>query len=151
MHTSRRTLMATAALAFAAGTTFAATLASAQSADEAAVAKAVEALRMAMLAANKDQLLALASDQLSYGHSAGKLENKVQYAEAIASKKTIFKTLTFADQTIAVTGNTAIVRNTFATDLETDGKPSSVKVGILQVWTKTGTDWKLYARQAFKL
>lgn len=124
---------------------------SAQGADAAAISLQVEALRQAMLAADKDKLLALASDALSYGHSAGKLENKAEYADAIASKKAVFKTLEFKDQTIAVTGNTAIVRNTFVSDVETDGKVNAVKVGVLQVWQKEGATWKLYARQAFRL
>ena len=104
-----------------------------------------------MLAADKAQLLALASDKLSYGHSSGTLENKAQYADAIASKKSVFKTLEFQNQTIAVTGNSAIVRNTFVSDVESEGKVTPVKVGVMQVWQKEGEAWKLFARQAFKL
>ena len=110
MHMSRRSLMAAGA-AVAACSMIQTAPAMGQSADEAAVAKAVEALRTAMLAADKDKLLELVSDQLSYGHSAGKLETKAQFVDVIVSKKTIYKTLTFADQSIAVAGNTAIVRN----------------------------------------
>jgi Domain of unknown function (DUF4440) len=149
MSVSRRLLL-TAALMSGIGA--AAPFAWAQgSADEAALAKAVDTLRTAMIAADKAQLLALASEQLSYGHSSGSLENKAQYAEAIASKKAIFKTLQFQDQTIAVTGSTAIVRNTFVSDVEREGKVTPVKVGVMQVWQKDAAGWKLYARQAFKL
>lgn len=151
MRISRRSVMASASLALAFGLGSSSTGALAQSADEAAVAKNVEALRTAMLAADKAQLLALASDALSYGHSSGRQENKAQYADAIASKKSVFKTLTFTDQTIAVTGGTAIVRNTFTSDVESEGKVTPTKVGVLQVWSKTGADWKLHARQAYKL
>ena len=151
MHLSRRILMVSAGMALALGLTFGSGQIMAQSADDAAVAKNVETLRAAMLAADKAQLLALASDALSYGHSSGRIENKAQYAEAIASKKSVFKTLTFTDQTIAVSGGTAIVRNTFTSDVESDGKVTPTKIGVLQVWTKSGADWKLHARQAFKL
>ena len=123
----------------------------AQGGDEAAVAAAVEALRQAMLAADKDKLLAVAHDKLSYSHSSGNTETKEQYAAAIASKKTIFKTLTFGDQTIAVVGDNAIVRNTFAADLDRGGTPGTVKIGVLQVWKKDGGAWKLLARQGYKL
>jgi ketosteroid isomerase-like protein len=150
MHLSRRSLMT------AASVTLAASLAQsmpalAQSADEVAIAKAVEALRTAMLAADKAKLLELAADQLSYGHSSGKLETKAQYADAIASKKSVFKTLTFSEQTVAVTGNSAVVRNTFTSDVESEGKVTPTKIGVMQVWTKSGADWKLLARQAYKL
>src|SRR5437660_6432730 len=46
----------------------------AQSSDEAAVNEAVEALRKAMLDADRARLEELTSDQLSYGHSSGTLE-----------------------------------------------------------------------------
>ena len=151
MHLSRRILMTLAGPALALGLTFGSGHLMAQSADDAAVAKNVESLRSAMLAADKAQLLALASDALSYGHSSGKIENKAQYADAIASKKSVFKTLTFTDQSIAITGGTAIVRNTFTSDVESDGKVTPTKIGVLQVWSKSGADWKLHARQAFKL
>ena len=151
MSLSRRLLISTAALTLTAATLATSVAGLAGPADEAAVAKVVEMLRTAMLAADKAKLLALASDQLSYGHSSGRLENKAQYADAIASKKSVFKTLDFKDQTIAVTGNTAIVRNTFVSDVESEGKVNPVKVGVMQVWQKEGDSWKLFARQAFKL
>jgi len=72
MHISRRTFAAAGALAVIA----AAGQGHAESADEAAVAKAVADLTKAMLAADKAQLEALVADQLSYGHSSGKLETK---------------------------------------------------------------------------
>ena len=151
MPTSRRRLMRIAAgFTLLVGLSMGTAPAQAQDA-AAAVAKAVESLRTAMLAADKAQLLALASDQLSYGHSSGKLENKMQYADSIASRKSVFKTLTFTDQTVAVTGNTAIVRNTFTSDVESEGKVTPTKIGVLQVWTKADGGWKLHARQAFKL
>ena len=48
----------------------------AQSSDEATVAQAVEAFRNAMLKADRSQFEALCADQLSYGHSGGRIETK---------------------------------------------------------------------------
>ena len=48
-------------------------VAAAQSNDEAAVAQAVEAFRNAMLKADRSQFETLCADQLSYGHSAGRV------------------------------------------------------------------------------
>ena len=45
----------------------------AQPADEAAVKAAVEAFRKAMLGNDRAQLEALTAEQLSYGHSGGKV------------------------------------------------------------------------------
>ena len=150
MHATRRRLL-TAAAVLSTGIAAIGPAALAQAGEEAAVAKAVEELRTAMLAADKSKLLALAADGLSYGHSSGKLETKAEYAEPIAAKTTVYKTLTFTDQKISVVGNNAIVRNTFTSDVESGGKPQSVTIGVLQVWQKEAGGWKMLARQAFKL
>jgi hypothetical protein len=88
---------------------------------------------------------------LSYGHSAGRLETKAIFMDVVAGKKTIYKSIALTDPTVAVAGNNAIARHTMAVETETDGKPSSAKVGVLQVWVKDGGSWKLLARQAFRV
>ena len=50
--------------------------------DDAGVAAAVEALRQAIVKADKAKLAELAHDKLAYCHSSGKLETKDQYIEA---------------------------------------------------------------------
>jgi len=57
----------------------------AQAGDEAAVAQAVEAFRNATLKADRSQFEALTADQLSYGHSAGRVENKAQFIDGATS------------------------------------------------------------------
>jgi hypothetical protein len=123
----------------------------AQSGDEAAVDKAVEALRKAMLAADRAQLEALVDDKLSYGHSGGVVESKKQFVEVIASKKTTYKSITVSDATVTIAGDNAIHRHIFAAEFESDGKPGTAKIGVMQVWHKAGGNWKLLARQAFRL
>jgi Domain of unknown function (DUF4440) len=62
----------------------------AQSSDEAAVAQAVEAFRNAMLTADRNQFEALCADQLSYGHSAGRIETKAQFIEGATSGRSVW-------------------------------------------------------------
>ncbi len=126
-------------------------LAFAQSNDEDAVAQAVESLRKAMFARDAKQFEALISEQVSYGHSAGRIENKKQYIDAALANKSVMKSLTFTVQTVKVTGNQAVVRNTYNSESELDGKANTTKIGVLMVWTKEGGAWKLYARQAYRL
>jgi ketosteroid isomerase-like protein len=149
MRVTRRHLAA-GALALAVLPTIAPITARAESADEAAVRKAIDDLSKAMLAADKAKLEALVADQLSYGHSAGRLETKKEFVDVIAGKKTIYKSITLNDPTVSVVGNNAIARHTFVVETETDGKPSQAKVGVMQVWVKDGGSWKLLARQAFR-
>jgi ketosteroid isomerase-like protein len=121
----------------------------AETADEAAVAAAVEQLRQAMLSADESKLAALTAEQLSYGHSSGKIETKPEFIAPIAGKKTVYKTLTQSDQKITLAGSDAIVRHLFTSDVEVDGKVNAVKLNVLQVWQKDGGgQWKLLARQA---
>jgi len=150
MSITRRQLAAASALALGGVGLWRGSSAVAASADEAAVAQAVEALRKAILSQEKTQLEALCADQLSYGHSDGRVQNKAEFIEGVMTRKAIVKSLTLSDHTIAVVGNDAIARHTWASESETDGKVTSTKIGVLQVWQKQGGNWKLLARQAFR-
>ncbi len=125
--------------------------AQAQSNEEANLAQAMEALRAAMFARDAKQFEALISENVSYGHSAGRIENKKEFITAALANKSVMKSLTFTDQTIKVTGDKAVVRNTYNGVSELDGKTNTTKIGVLLVWNKEGGAWKLYARQAYRL
>jgi hypothetical protein len=151
MTISRRHIAAAALLASGASV-LARTSALAESADATAVADAVSNLTKAMLAADKAKLESLVADQLSYGHSSGTLQDKTVFVDVIASKKTVYKRIDLTNQTVAVVGNNAIVRHAWESESGTgDGKWNLSKIGVLQVWLKQGADWKLLARQAFKV
>jgi ketosteroid isomerase-like protein len=91
------------------------------------------------------------TDQLSYGHSAGRVENKAQFIDGATSGRSTRKFITLTDQTINIVGDTAIVRYTFTGESERDGKTNPVKLGVLTVWHKQDGHWKLLARQAVRL
>ena len=151
MTVSRRHIAAAALLASGASV-LARSPAFAETADAAAVANAVAALTKAMLAADKAGLESLVADQLSYGHSSGVVQDKAVFVDVIASKKTIYKSIVLSDQTVAIAGANAIVRHAWESESGSgDGKWNVSKIGVLQVWVKQGADWKLLARQAFKV
>lgn len=124
----------------------------AQTSDAAAVAEAVAALTKAMLTPDKARLEALTADQLSYGHSSGKVEDKATFVDVVASKKTVYKSIELSNQTIVIAGNDAIVRHAWESESGSgDGKWNVSKIGVLQVWQKQASGWRLLARQAFKV
>ncbi len=123
----------------------------AQSGDEAAVAQAVESLRKAAMAKDRAQFEALTSEQLSYGHSAGRIENKQQFIDAATASKTVYKSMTLTDQNNKVVGNNAIVRHILTIEGENEGKPYTTKIGVLMVWQKEQGTWRLLARQAYRI
>lgn len=123
----------------------------AQTKKEKQVADAVEKLRTAMIDGKKDALEAIASDKLSYGHSGGHVEGKAEFVEKIVSGKSDFVTIELKDQTISVSGKTAVVRHLLNAKTNDNGKPGEVHLKILLVFQKEGGKWKMLARQAVKV
>jgi len=151
MTISRRQLAA-AALVVSGASALALSSVRAEGPDAAAVAEAVSALTKAMLTPDKAKLEALTADQLSYGHSSGKVEDKATFVDVVASKKTVYKSIELSKQTVVVAGNDAIVRHAWESESGTgDGKWNVSKIGVLQVWQKQASGWRLLARQAFKV
>jgi hypothetical protein len=151
MHVTRRDLAAAGALVLGASALLGNNKALAESGDEAALSQAVEALRKALLDADKVRLEQLGAAQLSYGHSDGRVQNKEEFIDGVMTRKATVKSLSFPELTIAVVGDAAIARHIYLSDSETDGKPATVRIGALQVWQKQDGRWKLLARQGFKL
>lgn len=122
----------------------------AQSNDEKKVTAAVEQLRKAMIDGNKTDLENLVWDQLSYGHSGGHIDDKKEFVEKLSSGKSDFVTIDLSEQTISISGKTAIVRHKLNASTNDGGKPAEVHLLVMLVWQKKGGQWKLLARQAVK-
>ena len=151
MQITRRDLTVAGALALSVPSVLFGLPAFAEAGDEAAVKQNVEALREALLKADKAQLERLSAEQLSYGHSDGRVQNKPEFIDGVMTRKATVKSINFPDLKIAVAGDAAIARHLYESESETDGKPNSVRIGTLQVWQKQGGNWKLLARQGYKL
>jgi hypothetical protein len=151
MNVSRRDLVVAGAFAFGASSLLPSGSVGAQGGDEAAVAESVETLRKAQLEADRGKLAQVTSDQVSYGHSDGRLETKEQFIHGVMTRKQVVKSLTFPDLKLSVAGNAAIVRHIYLSDSELDGKATTTRIGALQVWQKQDGVWKLLARQGFRL
>ena len=126
-------------------------MAFAQTKQEKAVSDAVEQLRKAMVDADSLMLDKLTSTQLSYGHSGGHIDDKVEFIQKIVSGKSDFVTLEFPEQSISISKNTAIVRHKFNAVTNDNGKPGEVHLAVLLIWQKQHGQWKLLARQAVKV
>ena len=111
----------------------------------------MEALTRAMLNPERAALEALVHDALSYGTSNGRIETKAQFVAALAERSNPFGEITIVNQTISVVGEDAIVRHILVGNFTGGGRITPVSVGVLQMWKKQGTNWRLLARQAFRL
>ena len=87
MNVSRRDLAIAGAFALGASGLFLRGSAGADAADEAAVSESVETLRKALLEGDKVKLEQVASAQISYGHSDGRVETTEQFINGVMTRK----------------------------------------------------------------
>lgn len=123
----------------------------ASASSDSSVAAAAEKLRLAMIDPTPAALAQLVADDLSYGHSGGKVDTKDSFIGDLVAGKSDFVTIAISEQTIKVVGHTAIVRHTLTADTNDSGKPGKVQIKILGVWQQQGGSWKLLARQAVRV
>ncbi len=115
------------------------------------VAEAVEKLRKAMIDPDKATLSSLVAEKLSYGHSNGALDDKAIFMDKLLSGKSDFTEISFDDQTIDISGDAAVVRQTLHAKTNDGGRPGEVHIKVLLVWQKVKGNWVLLARQAVRL
>jgi ketosteroid isomerase-like protein len=65
--------------------------------------------------------------------------------------RSVWKSLGPVDQSIAISGDTAIVRHTMAGEGTREGKPNTANMGVMMVLQKQGGVWKMLARQGYKV
>lgn len=122
-----------------------------QSKQETAVTNATERLRKAMVDGDKAALENLATEQLSYGHSGGHIDDKKEFVSKLTGGGSDFVSIDLTEQTVSVSGKTAIVRHILKAKTNDNGKPAEVNLRVILVWQKQGGQWKLLARQAVKI
>ena len=120
-------------------------------ADDPGLGAAVESLRKAIFSADKAQLTALTASELSYGHSSAVVQDQPTFIAGVVDRKATVKSLEFPDLKMAVSSDTGWTRHRYVSDSELDGKATHVDIGVLGVWQKQGGQWKLLARQGYKL
>lgn len=123
-------------------------MANVQNDEISAINAAVEALRKAMVAADKSALDKLVADELSYGHSSGRLETKTEFIADLTSGKAGFSTIELSGQTVNIVDDIALVRHVFK---GTSRRHGPVTLANLMVWIRRQGHWKLLARQATKV
>ncbi len=112
---------------------------------------AVKELYRAMVDKDGKTLENLTAEDLTYGHSSGKIEDKTQYIDAVLNGTFEFGSIVPEEQNIYISGKTAIVRHIFVAEGTNDGEPANVRIGVMMTYQKQGGKWKLLARQAYKL
>ncbi|WP_395811018.1 nuclear transport factor 2 family protein [Daejeonella sp.] len=123
----------------------------AQSKKETQIAKLVIAINNAIINTDSLTLKALTCDELSYGHSAGLIQDQKAFIAGVVNGPTFFKSIEPFDQKITMAGKNAIVRHIVTAKAVNKGTPLDLKFGNILVWQKKHGKWKLLARQGYKL
>jgi len=76
----------------------------AQEKKEQKLVETMEKLRLTLIDPNESTLYTLTSPKLSYGHSAGAVEDQKTFIDNMVNGKSDFVTINIADQTVEVEG-----------------------------------------------
>lgn len=118
---------------------------------ETAVENAVSNLNAMMVEPNEEILNNLTADKLTYGHSGGTIQDKEEFIYDLINGPFSFKSIDLSEQTIDVSGDVAVVRHILDAEGSDSGTPVHVHIGIMMVFQNQSGQWKLLARQAYKL
>ena len=116
-----------------------------------AIAESVDALNNALINPENALFEELVMEELSYGHSSGKVQNKEEFIDDLINGSFDFQSISITDQTIDISGQTAIVRHILSAKAANNEIPVEIRIGIFLVYKNENNQWKLLARQAFKL
>ncbi|MGV8920095.1 MAG: nuclear transport factor 2 family protein [Pseudomonas sp.] len=125
-------------------------VAAAPASGEKEVAAAVDQLTQAMWHKNIPKLQILTADNLTYGHSNGKIQDKQAFISDIETGKSGFNELKMLNQKITMNGDVALVRNHFSAQAVNSGVLVPTEIENFQIWKKQHGEWKLIGRQAFR-
>ena len=118
--------------------------------DEEKLITTVKEFHQALVSRNTISINQQTDKALSYGHSNGWVETK---AEVIKDLETgVISYQAFKEDSISVTinGNMANVRFVAEITATLKGSTNTFPLRVLEVWTKKGKRWVLFARQAIK-
>ena len=120
--------------------------------DAAAVQARVDAFIAALLKPEPEVLERFTSVDLSYGHSNGRIENQQEFFRTMLEGHSRFLSIELSAQTVKAAGDVAIARHILYAHTHDKGKdPGTILIGILLIWRLESGEWKLLARQAYKL
>jgi hypothetical protein len=118
--------------------------------DEEKLIATVKEFHQALVKKNTISINQQTDKALSYGHSNGWVENKVDIIKDLETGYISYQSYKEDSITVLINGNMATVR--FVADITATMKeaPNTYHLKVLEVWVKKGKRWVLFARQAVK-
>ncbi len=111
----------------------------------------INEFNQAIINTDSTVLKKLVWDDLSYGHSSGLIQDKAAFIAGVINGPNFFKKFDLQNQTINISGKNAVVRHLAVAQAVNKGNPVEIRFGNILVWQKKHGEWKLLARQGYKL
>ncbi len=106
----------------------------------------------AMINRDEEVLEALCSENLTYGHSSGLIQDKETFIDDVINGPFKYINISIEDQSIKILGQTAFVRHVFVSESMNAGEQVNIRIGCIQAYQyNTSGDLQLVIRQAYKL
>lgn len=118
-------------------------------ADEKAVRAAVDQFNEAARKGDEAALEKLLDEDLIYGHSSAKIENKAECIGALVKGKPNF--VPDPGSTVQLYGGTAVVHGRMTAHNMQGGKATQIPLDFIQVWVKRGKDWRMVTRHTARV
>jgi hypothetical protein len=93
----------------------------------------------------------LLHEKLSYGHSNGWIESRKDVIADLLSGKLVYNEIDSKEISSAQTGDITIVRTETRIKYLLEGKEGELKLHVMQVWMRVGSQWQLIGRQSTKV
>ena len=79
------------------------------------------------------------------------MESQEQFIDALVTKRSVIVSIDNPKMSSSVVGDIAISRGTMTFVVAGAGAPSKVDLALLLIWQKRGGEWRLLARQAYRV
>jgi hypothetical protein len=114
------------------------------------IKRCMQALKTCMLGKDSAGMDALLADGLTYGHSNGWIQTKLDLIRSVMSGEQDYKRIEPRSMQIRIHGDAAVVNVESLVALDFRGEFMELDMDILLVWVKMNGNWKLIARQSVK-
>jgi ketosteroid isomerase-like protein len=104
----------------------------------------------AMIAGDIDKLNQIVADDWTEG-IPGKIGTKASFLADVRSGRHKLETCTFGPSDVKVFGDVAVLQGSVTETRISDGQPSTIQVGYMDVWLKRGARWVVVRSHANKL
>jgi ketosteroid isomerase-like protein len=110
-----------------------------------------ERRRTAMAAGDAAALEALSHEDLLYVHGSAAVDTKQSWIEAVRSGRTRYRDMQYEAVEVRMLEHAALLTGKATFQVEVGGRPRTLRMRFLNLWSETPAGWKFVAWQATPL